>query len=138
MVPGGDQPLRRALQRGQAALDDQRPGARAAPVRHVVEHQPGADSAGNAGLEDGVDYHWGNLLKAAGISTLLGISSELVLNSNNAVVQALRTGTENTINQTGQTLVSRQLNVQPTLTIRPGFPVRVVVNRDLVFVPYKG
>jgi len=54
------------------------------------------------------------------------------------VVQALRTGAENTVNQTGQTLVSRQLNVQPTLTIRPGFPVRVVVNRDLIFVPYKG
>ena len=104
----------------------------------VLEHQPGADSAGYAGLEDDVDYHWDNLLKAAAISTLLGISSELVLNSNNAVVQALRTGTENTVNQTGQTLVSRQLNVQPTLTIRPGFPVRVVVNRDLVLVPYKG
>jgi type IV secretion system protein TrbI len=104
----------------------------------VLERQPGADSAGYAGLEDDVDYHWGNLLKAAAISTLLGISSELVLNSNNAVVEALRTGTENTVNQSGQTLVSRQLNVQPTLTIRPGFPVRVVVNRDLVFVPYKG
>ena len=104
----------------------------------VLEHQPGADSKGYAGLEDEVDYHWGNLAKAAAISTLLGISSELVLNSNNAVVQALRTGAENTVNQTGQTLVSRQLNVQPTLTIRPGFPVRVVVNRDLMFVPYKG
>ena len=104
----------------------------------VLEHQPGADSAGYAGLEDEVDYHWGNLVKAAAISTLLGIGSELVLNSNNAVLQALRTGAENTVNQTGQTLVSRQLNVQPTLTIRPGFPVRVVVNRDLIFVPYKG
>lgn len=104
----------------------------------VLEHQPGADSAGYAGLDDEVDYHWGNLVKAAAISTLLGIGSELVLNSNNAVVQALRTGAENTVNQTGQTLVSRQLNVQPTLTIRPGFPVRVVVNRDLIFVPYKG
>lgn len=104
----------------------------------VLEHQPGADSAGYAGLEDDVDYHWGNLAKAAAISTLLGIASELVLNSNNSVVQALRTGAENTVNQTGQTLVSRQLNVQPTLTIRPGFPVRVVVNRDLIFAPYKG
>jgi type IV secretion system protein VirB10 len=104
----------------------------------VLEHQPGVDSAGYAGLEDDVDYHWGNLVKAAAISTMLGIASELVLNSNNAVVEALRTGTENTVNQTGQTLVSRQLNVQPTVTIRPGFPVRVVVNRDLVFVPYKG
>jgi type IV secretion system protein TrbI len=104
----------------------------------VLEQQPSADSAGYAGLEDDVDYHWGNLLKAAAISTLLGIGSELVLNSDNAVVAALRTGTQDTINQTGQTLVSRQLNVQPTLTIRPGFPVRVIVNRDLVFAPYKG
>ena len=77
----------------------------------VLEHQAAADSAGYAGLEDEVDYHWGNLVKAAAISTLLGIGSELVLNSNNAVVQALRTGAENTVNQTGQTLVSRQLNV---------------------------
>jgi type IV secretory pathway VirB10-like protein len=104
----------------------------------VLEHEGGADSAGYAGLEDDVDYHWGSLLKAAAISTLLGIGSELVLNSNNAVVQALRTGTQDTINQSGQTLVSRQLNVQPTLTIRPGFPVRVIVNRDLIFAPYKG
>ncbi len=104
----------------------------------VLEHQPGADSSGYAGLQDEVDYHWDNLVKAAAISTLLGIASEFVLNSNNSVVQALRTGAENTVNQTGQTLVSRQLNVQPTLTIRPGFPVRVVVNRDLVFAPYKG
>jgi type IV secretion system protein VirB10 len=51
----------------------------------VLEHQPGADSAGYAGLEDEVDYHWGNLVKAAAISTLLGIASELVLNSNNSV-----------------------------------------------------
>ena len=30
----------------------------------------------------------------------------------------------------------RNLNIQPTLTIRPGFPVRVIVNRDLVLAPY--
>jgi type IV secretion system protein VirB10 len=49
----------------------------------------------------------------------------------------LRRGSQDTINQGGQTLVRRQLNVQPTLTIRPGFPVRVIVNRDLVLAPYK-
>jgi len=29
--------------------------------------------------------------------------------------------------------VKRNLNIQPTLTIRPGFPVRVLISRDLVF-----
>ncbi len=103
----------------------------------VLERQSGADRAGYAGLEDGVDYHWGNLLGAAAISTLLGIGSELVLSGDNSLVRALRTGSQDTINQSGQTLVRRQLNVQPTLTIRPGFPVRVIVNRDLVLAPYK-
>ncbi len=103
----------------------------------VLERQSGADTQGYAGLEDGVDYHWGNLLGAAAISTLLGIGSELALTGNNGLVEALRTGSQDTINQSGQTLVRRQLNVQPTLTIRPGFPVRVIINRDLVLAPYK-
>ncbi|MGL4560486.1 MAG: TrbI/VirB10 family protein, partial [Afipia sp.] len=68
---------------------------------------------------------------------LLGIGSELVLSGDNSLVRALRRGSQDTINQSGQTLVRRQLNVQPTLTIRPGFPVRVIVNRDLVLTPYK-
>ncbi|MBP2435408.1 type IV secretory pathway VirB10-like protein [Bradyrhizobium huanghuaihaiense] len=33
-------------------------------------------------------------------------------------------------------VVQRQLNIQPTLTIRPGFPVRVIGTRDLVLAPY--
>ncbi len=103
----------------------------------VLERQSGADTQGYAGLEDGVDYHWSNLVGAAAISTLLGIGSELVLSGDNSLVRALRTGTQDTLNQSGQTLVRRQLNVQPTLTIRPGFPVRVIVNRDLVLTPYK-
>ena len=39
---------------------------------------------------------------------------------------------QDTINQVGQELTRRNLNVQPTLTVRPGFPVRVIVNKDLV------
>jgi type IV secretory pathway VirB10-like protein len=34
----------------------------------VMEHQPDADGQGYAKLEDGVDYHRGNLLGAAAIS----------------------------------------------------------------------
>ena len=105
----------------------------------VLERQPGADTQGYAGLEDDVDYHWGNLLKAAALSTILGVGTEIGATSNqNDIVTALRLGSQDTINQTGQQLVRRQLNVQPTLTIRPGFPVRVIVNRDLVLAQYQG
>ena len=47
-------------------------------------------------------------------------------------------GQATVLNQTGQKVVQRNLNIQPTLTIRPGFPVRVIVNRDLVLEPYQG
>ena len=108
----------------------------------VLERQPGADTAGYAGLEDGVDNHWGALFKAALLSTLLGVGSELGSGSdsgnNGDIIQALRRGSSESANQTGQKIVQRNLNIQPTLTIRPGFPVRVIVNRDLVLEPYKG
>ena len=105
----------------------------------VLEHQPGADTEGYAGLEDGVDYHWGNLLKTAALSTLLGVGAELGSNGNQSdLVRALQRGSQDSINQSGQQLVRRQINVQPTLTIRPGFPVRVLVNRDLVLAQYQG
>ncbi|TWB89317.1 type IV secretion system protein VirB10 [Bradyrhizobium macuxiense] len=109
----------------------------------VLERQPGADNAGYAGLEDQVDNHWGELFKAAALSTLLAVGTELGsgsdTNSNDsAIIQALRHGAGDSLNQTGQQVVRRSLNIQPTLTIRPGFPVRVIVNRDLQLEPYKG
>jgi type IV secretion system protein VirB10 len=100
----------------------------------VLERQPGADTEGYAGLEDGVDYHWGELLKAAVLSTLLSVGAEAgTSDSENNLAQAIRMGASNSVSETGQQIVRRQLNIQPTLTIRPGFPVRVVVTRDLVF-----
>jgi type IV secretion system protein VirB10 len=103
----------------------------------VLERQPGADTQGYAGLEDGVDYHWWDLAKAAGLSTLLSVGSELAVDDQDRLLRAIRNGGQDTINDAGQQIVRRQLNVAPTLTIRPGFPVRVIVTRDLVLEPYR-
>lgn len=105
----------------------------------VLERQPGADTAGNAGLKDEVDNHWSELFKAATLSTLLGVGTELGASGNDSdIIRALRRGAGDSLNQAGQQVVRRNLNIQPTLTIRPGFPVRVIVNRDLVLEPYRG
>lgn len=103
----------------------------------VLERQPGADTQGYAGLEDGVDYHWWVLAKAAALSTLLGVGAELATDDNDRLIRAIRDGAQDTINQAGQQIVQRQLQVAPTLTIRPGFPVRVIVTKDLVLEPYR-
>jgi type IV secretion system protein TrbI len=104
----------------------------------VLERQPGADAQGYAGLQDGVDYHWWDLAKAAGLSSLLSVGAELATSNDSRLIQAIRGGAQDTINDAGQQIVRQQLNVAPTLNIRPGFPVRVIVTRDLVLEPYGG
>ena len=104
----------------------------------VLERQPGADAQGYAGLEDGVDHHWWDLAKAAGLSTLLSVGAQAGSSGEQGdLVRALRQGASDGISQTGRQVVGRQLDIAPTLTIRPGFPVRVIVTRDLILEPYR-
>ncbi|MHB9880754.1 TrbI/VirB10 family protein [Pacificimonas sp. ICDLI1SI03] len=98
----------------------------------VLERQPAADPSGYAGLEDGVDYHWGGVFKAALVSTLLGIGGELGSGSDSDLLRAVRRGGQDSVNQAGEQVVSRELAIRPTLTIRPGYPVRVLVTRDII------
>ena len=109
----------------------------------VLDNLPAADTEGYAGLEDGVDYHTWRLLRGIALSTLLGVSSELATNGDEQtsgsgnIIVALRQSGDSSANQAGQSMVSKDLAVQPTLTVRPGFPVRVIVNRDIILRPYQ-
>jgi type IV secretion system protein VirB10 len=89
----------------------------------VLERQPAADPQGFIGLEDEVDQHWDRLIMGAVLSTVIGIGAELGSNANDSsIASALRQGSSNSLSQTGQQITQRNLNIQPTLTIRPGFP----------------
>jgi type IV secretory pathway VirB10-like protein len=104
----------------------------------ILDRQPATDASGYAGLEDQVDEHWGALFEAATLSTILSVGSEAgTSDSENNLAQAIRQGASQSFSQVGQQVVGRSLNVQPTLTIRPGFPVRVLVTHDLVLEPYR-
>jgi type IV secretion system protein VirB10 len=106
----------------------------------TLDRLQGTDTAGYAGLEDQVDWHWKRVFAGAALSTLLGINSELAapdrgVNSGSLIV-ASRQSAQDTINQVGQQLTCRNLNIRPTLSIRPGFPLRIIVNKDLILRPY--
>ena len=105
----------------------------------TIENLPGVDLSGYAGVEDRVDNHTWKIFQAAILSSVLSIGAELGRDSNDdEIVQALRDGGQRTLNQAGQRIVDRQLNVQPTITVRPGWRLRVIVNKDLVLQPYGG
>ncbi|MFG1260566.1 TrbI/VirB10 family protein [Xanthobacter flavus] len=108
----------------------------------VLDRLSGVDTAGYAGLEDEVDEHWLRLIGGAVLSSLLGIGAELAAPENQGaggdrVIVATRDGAQETINDVGQQITRRNLNLQPTLKVRPGFPVRVIVAKDLVLRPYR-
>lgn len=107
----------------------------------TLDNLVGTDPAGYAGLEDGVDRHWGRIMAGAALTTLLGVGAELAAPENrqdgNRIVIAGRDSVQDSVNQIGQEMTPRNMNIQPTLTARPGLPVRVIVNRDLVLRPYQ-
>lgn len=107
----------------------------------TLDRLPGTDAAGNSGLEDGIDRHWRQLIAGAALSTLIGVAAELAApdrtSGQGQVIVSAQQSVQDSINQVGQELTRRNLNVQPTLTIRPGFPVRVIVSKDLVLRPYQ-
>jgi type IV secretory pathway VirB10-like protein len=107
----------------------------------ALDQLPGVDPAGYAGLEDEVDWHWGRILAGAAISTLLGVGAEMAApdasSDEDRLLAAGRDGAQDTFSRVGQAITERNLEVQPTLTIRPGFPLRVMVHKDLVLRPYE-
>lgn len=103
-----------------------------------IDNVPASDTSGYAGLYDQVSFHTASLLEGIGLSTLLGLTGELGNDSDDDLVKALRQSAQQTANEAGQKIVSRQLDVQPTLKVRPGWPLRVIVQKDFIITTGAG
>jgi type IV secretion system protein VirB10 len=109
------------------------PDASSLPLDDV----PATDRAGHAGVEDGVDFHTEQLLRGIGLATLLGVGTEIGLGDDEGdLVRALREASQDNAARTGERIVARNLDIEPTLTVRPGWPVRAIVTKDLVLTPW--
>jgi len=104
----------------------------------VLDNVPATDPSGYSGLEDKVDFHSWALLKGVAVSTLLGVGAQLQFTGGNDLVEAVRQSTQQNVSRAGDQLTSRTLDIQPTITVRPGAPVKLVVHKDLVLMPWKG
>ncbi len=106
---------------------------------------PGSDSAGYAGFKDKVNNHYlrifGSALFMSGITagaTLSQPQSNFDFNGRISVGNALSQALGQSLGEATSQLIQKNLNVAPTLMIRPGFRFNVVVVKDLTFSkPYR-
>lgn len=103
----------------------------------TLDNMTASDQAGYSGLTDGVDFHTGDLMKGIALSSLLGVGTELAIGDDQySLLRALTDSTQKTANQAGQDIVEQYLNQKPTLTIRPGWKLKVIVHHDLSLKSY--
>lgn len=102
-----------------------------------IDNVSASDPSGYAGLEDKVDMHSWQLLKGVVLSTVLGVGSELAFTGDGDLVEAMRRSTQGNVSRAGDPITQRNLSIQPTITIRPGAPVRLVVHKDLILAPWR-
>jgi type IV secretion system protein VirB10 len=103
-----------------------------------IDNVHATDPAGYAGLADRIDRHTWQLLKGVALSTLFVVGTELSFGSSESdLVRALRESAQQSGARAGDQLVTRNLDIQPTLRVRPGWPLRVVVHKDIVLRPWR-
>ncbi len=98
---------------------------------------PGADAAGRAGLTGDVDAHIGRIVVASLISAVLGVAANESEDDDDAILsQSIGDAAAQQAAQSGSRLIDRELNVSPTMRIRAGARVRVLVSQDIHLRPY--
>jgi len=105
---------------------------------------PGADSAGYAGLSDQVNNHYFRLFGSALLMS--GITAGITLSQGQnqqtlgppSARSALSEALGQQLGQVTVQLIEKNLNISPTLEIRPGYRLSVIVTKDMTFYkPYK-
>jgi type IV secretion system protein VirB10 len=104
-----------------------------------IGNLPATDTEGYAGLADEVDYHTWSLVNGIVLSTLINVGSELTLgNEESDLVRALGRSSQQSVESAGEMIVRRELGIQPTISVRPGWPLKIIVHKDLILEPYEG
>lgn len=98
---------------------------------------PGTDATGASGLNDIVDPHFGRIAVASLLSGILSVAAnEAQDDDEDRVSASVGDAAAQEAARVGARVVDRELDVRPTLRVRAGAPVRVLVSQDIVLRPY--
>lgn len=99
----------------------------------------GTDAKGASGLKGLVNDHPLAYLKAIGLMSVFSIANSEFQNSmgntNNEYVQNLLANSQSITAELGDKLIDRAMNVQPTIKIKAGTKINIVVNQNLTIPP---
>jgi type IV secretory pathway VirB10-like protein len=104
-----------------------------------LESDPGVTNSGSAGFDDKADEHWKRLMGGALLTSLFSAGIEVSQGQNTSVLQTQSVGQQigaavgQQLGQVGAEVTRRNLNIQPTLRIRPGYRFFVSVTKDVSF-----
>lgn len=106
-----------------------------------LANMPGADQGGYAGFRDQVNNHYFRIFGGAVMMSFLGAGFQLSqprphgeYPSNQEIVAA---EVSRNISQVGIELARRDMRIQPTIEIRPGYKFNIMVRRDMILEPYQ-
>ena len=108
----------------------------------ALQGMPGTDSLGRAGFRDQVDNHYKRIFGGAFLVSMLGAGAQLAQPQNGGLLntptaeQQAAADLANEMNHVGAHLLDRNLDIQPTLRIRPGYLFDVLVTRTMILPPY--
>ena len=106
----------------------------------VLDGMPATDETGQSGLQDRVDYHVDKLVQATALTTAIAYAGNLARNpqstSGYGGSDVIGDAVAQQANRIGEKIIEKQLDVQPTITIRAGWPLHVLVNKDMILAPY--
>jgi type IV secretory pathway VirB10-like protein len=108
-----------------------------------LEGMSAADRQGRSGMADQVDNHYFKTFGSAILMSLLGVGAELSQPQNSGAFNTPSAGAQaasalaTSLNQSGTLLLQKNLQIQPTIKVRPGYTFNVIVNRTMILPPYQ-
>lgn len=115
------------------------PNGQSLPIQGML----GADGQGQSGLYDEVDNHYARIFGSALLISMLGAATQLSQPQNTSLLSSPSIGSSATgsatsqLNTVGTNILNKNLNVAPTLIIKPGFAFNIMVNKTMVLPAYK-
>jgi type IV secretion system protein VirB10 len=106
-----------------------------------LEGMPGTDLSGYAGLTGSVNNHYLRLISGVVLGSIIGAGAQVGAGANNQnpSFSALAVqGAAQNINQAGQQITRKNLQIQPTIEVRPGSRLNIFATKDLILPPYRG